>query len=173
MQRLVEVDPAHLRLARAHGTDRGLVYEVRELGARVAHRRRRDVRKHALWRLERCVGCMDAQDGEASLLVGQLEVQDAVEPAGARQRWIERVWPVGRRDDEHAWRRADAVHHREKHEQRLVVLLVAADGGAAGAARTERVELVDEEHARRSPRRLLEQVAHAARTSTHKDLDKV
>ena len=96
----------------------------------------------------------------------------AIEPARAQQRGIEHVRPVGRSDDDDAVVGLEAVHLDEQLVERLLALVVtAAEAGAAMA--TDRVDLVDEDDARRVLLALLEQVANAARADADEHLDEV
>ena len=66
----------------------------------------------------------------------------------------------------------EAVHLDEQLVERLLALVVtAAEAGAAVPA--DRVDLVDEDDARRVRLALLEQVAHAARADADEHLDEV
>jgi hypothetical protein len=105
---------------------------------------------------------VDAKDRRAAAAVGEIGDNLAVEAAGAQQRRIEHLGPVGRGHDDHAARRVEAVHLREQLVQRLLALLVRAGARyRAGARAADRIQLVDEHDARRLRLRLLEQVAHA------------
>ena len=59
----------------------------------------------------------------------------------------------------------------EQLVERLLLLVVAAAAGIGAAGAAERVELVDEDDARRLLPRLLEQVAHARRADADEHLD--
>ena len=105
---------------------------------------------------------MHAKDFLAAFHVGQIDRDLAVETAGAQQRGIEHIGPVGGRDDDDAFLRIEAVHLDEQGIQRLLAFVVtAADAVTAMAA--DRVDFVDENDARRGFLALLEHVAHAAR----------
>ena len=96
----------------------------------------------------------------------------AVEPARAQQRRVEDVRPVGGRDQDDVGARVEAVHLDEQLVERLLALVVAAaEAGAALAA--DRVDLVDEDDARRVLLGLLEQVAHAGGADADEHLDEV
>src|SRR5690606_11208786 len=85
---------------------------------------------------------------------------------------IEHIGTVGRRDEDHAVVPLEAVHLHQQLVERLLPLVVAAtQTGAAMAA--DRVDLVDEDDARRVLFALLEQVAHAARADPDEHLDEV
>ncbi len=96
----------------------------------------------------------------------------AVEAAGAEQGLVEDLGPVGRRHDDHALARVEAVHLRQKLVQGLLPLLMGARHAHAARA-ADRVELVDEDDARRLLHGLLEQVAHARRAHAHEHLDEL
>ena len=103
---------------------------------------------------------------------GRIDDDLAVEAARPQQRGIEHVGPVRRRDEDHAVVGLEAVHLDEQLVERLLALVVtAAEAGAAMAA--DRVDLVDEDDARRVRLALLEQVAHAARADADEHLDEV
>src|SRR5690606_17671183 len=96
----------------------------------------------------------------------------AVEAARTQQRRIEHVGAVGRGDEDDALVRLEAVHLDEKLVERLLALVVAA--AEAGATMpSDRVDLVDEDDARRILLGLLEHVAHAGGTHAHEHLDEV
>ena len=96
----------------------------------------------------------------------------AVEAAGAQQRGIEHVGPVGRGDQDHAFVGFKAVHFDQQRVQRLFALVVAAaEAGAAMAA--DRVNFIDEDDAGRVLLALFEQVAHAAGADADKHLHEV
>ena len=100
------------------------------------------------------------EDLLATLDVGPIEDDLAVEPARSQQRRVEDVRSVRGGHDDHVRVRVEAVHLDEDLVQGLLALVVrAAEAGAALA--TDRVDLVDEDDARRVALGLLEQVAHA------------
>ena len=112
------------------------------------------------------------EDALASFHIGAIHDDTAIEPAGAKQRRIEDVGPVGGRDEDDAFVRLESVHLDEQLVERLLALVVpAAEARAAVAA--DRVNLVDEDDARRVLLALLEQVAHARRTDADEHLDEV
>jgi hypothetical protein len=83
-----------------------------------------------------------------------------VEAAGAQQRRVEHVGPVGGGDQDHALVGLEAVHLDEQLVEGLLALVVsAAEAGAAVTA--DRVDLVHEDDAGRVLLALLEEVAHA------------
>ena len=96
----------------------------------------------------------------------------AVEAAGAQQRRVEHVGPVGGGDQDDAFVRLEAVHLDQQLVERLLALVVAAaEAGAAMAA--DRVDFVDEDDAGRVLLGLLEHVAHAAGADADEHLDEV
>ncbi len=115
---------------------------------------------------------MDLEDADATAQIRARHDDAAIEPTRAQQRGIEHVGPVGRGDDDDAVVRLEAVHLDEQLVERLLALVVtAAEAGAAVAA--DRVDLVDEDDARRVLLALLEQVADAARADADEHLDEV
>ena len=115
---------------------------------------------------------MDAEDLLASLDVGLVDEHLPVEPAGAEQRRVEHLGAVGRAHDDDALARVEAVHLREQLIERLLALFVAADR-ALHADLAERVELVDEDDARRLGFGLLEQIADAGGADADEHLDEL
>ncbi len=95
-----------------------------------------------------------------------------VEAARAQQCRIEHLGAVGRAHDDDALARIEAVHLRQQLIQGLLALLVAAKR-TLDAHLAERVELVDEDDARRLCFSLLEQVADARRADTDEHLDEL
>ena len=108
----------------------------------------------------------------AALHVRPVEDDLAVEPARAQERRVEDVRPVGGGDDDHVRVRVEAVHLDEDLVEGLLALVVAAaEAGAALAA--DRVDLVDEDDARRVALGLVEQVADAAGADADEHLDEL
>ena len=108
----------------------------------------------------------------AALDVRAVEDDLAVEAARAQERRVEDVGPVGGGDDDHVGVRVEAVHLDQDLVQGLLALVVrAAEAGAALAA--DRVDLVDEDDARRVALRLLEQVADAGGADADEHLDEL
>src|SRR3972149_6241993 len=98
----------------------------------------------------------------------------AVEAAGAQQRLVEDLGAVGRRHEDDALGRVEAVHLGEELVQRLLPLVVAADEPRRPGPRlADRVELVDEDDARRLVLGLLEEVAHAGGAHADEHLDEL
>ena len=121
---------------------------------------------------ERLALGVHVEDRLAPVDVGPVDDDLAVEAAGAQQRRVEDVGPVGGGDQDHAAARIEAVHLDEQLVERLLALVVAAaQAGAAVAA--DRIDLVDEHDGRRGRLRLLEEVAHAAGADADEHLDEV
>ena len=115
---------------------------------------------------------VDAQDLLAAFHVGLVDEHLAIEAAGAEQRRVEHLGAVGRAHDDDALARIEAVHFREQLIERLLALLVAAER-ALHAHLAERVELVDEDDARRLRFGLLEQIADAGGADADEHLDEL
>ena len=108
----------------------------------------------------------------AAVDVRAVDHHAAVEAAGAQQRRIEHVGPVGGGDQDHALVGLEAVHLDQQLVERLLALVVAAaEAGAAVAA--DGVDLVDEDDAGGVLLPLLEQVAHARGADADEHLDEV
>ena len=91
---------------------------------------------------------------------------------GPQERRVEDVGTVGGGDDDHVRVRVEAVHLDEDLVEGLLALVVAAtEAGAALAA--DRVDLVDEDDARRVALGLVEQVADAAGADADEHLDEL
>ena len=104
--------------------------------------------------------------------VGALDGDLPVEAAGAQQRRVEDVGPVGGGDEDDAALDVEAVHLDEQLVEGLLALVVAAaETGAAVTA--DGVDLVDEDDGRRVGLGLLEQVADAAGADADEHLDEV
>ena len=115
---------------------------------------------------------MDAQDLLTASDIRSVHRDAAVEAAGAQQRRVEDVGAVRRRDEDDGGVVVEAVHLDEELVQGLLALVVAAaEAGAALAA--DRVDLVDEDDARRRLLGLLEQVADARGADADEHLDEV
>jgi len=95
-----------------------------------------------------------------------------VEPAGAQQRRVQDVRPVGRRDHDHAALDVEPVQLDQQLVQRLLPLVVAAaEPGTTVPAHG--VDLVHEDDGGRIGLGLLEQVADPGGTDTDEHLDEV
>ena len=116
------------------GEDRGLVAEVREIGAREARRLPRDRAEVDVGR-ERLVARVNAEDRLAARHVGRRDEHLAVEAAGAQERGVEILEPVGRGHDDDLVARVEAVELDEELVQSLVVLAVEAAARSAPSRR--------------------------------------
>ena len=158
-------------LPRRAGEQRGLVDEVREVGAREAGRAGGE-RVEVDLRGERLALRVHLEDLAAAVAVGPVDDDLAVEAARAQQRRVEDVGPVRGRDQDDVVLQLEPVHLDEELVQRLLALVVAAaEAGAAVAA--DGVDLVHEDDARRRLLGLLEEVAHARRADADEHLDEV
>ena len=143
-----EIGQGHRIGAAPRREQRRLVDQVREIGAgkprgQRGDRFKIDIRGHA------DLAGMHLQDLHPADLVGTIDQHLPVEAAGAQQRGIEHLGPVGGGEQDHAAARIEAVEFGEQLVQRLLLLVMSAASreGAAGAA--ERVEFVDKDDARR------------------------
>ena len=168
---LFELGLPDLLLARAGGEQRGLVDQVRQVGAGEARRlagERVDVDDLG----QRLAARVDLEDLRAALAVRAVDGDLAVEAAGAQQGGIEDVGPVGGRDHDDVVLGLEAVHLDQELVERLLALVVAAaEAGAAMAA--DGVDLVHEDDAGRVLLGLLEEVAHAGGADADEHLDEV
>ncbi len=122
--------------------------------------------------VERLALDVDLEDRGAALHVRAVQDDLAVEAAGAQERRVEDVGPVGGGDDDDVGVGVEAVHLDEDLVQGLLALVVrAAEAGAALAA--DRVDLVHEHDARAVALGLVEQVADAAGADAHEHLDEL
>ncbi len=169
--RVLEVLHLDDALATTCGEQRGLVHEVREIGAREARRAACDDCRVDVVR-DRHLAQVHAHDLLAAADIRQADIDLAVETARTQQRLVEHVGTVGGGDHDHAGIRLETVHLDEHLVQRLLALVVAA--AHAGAAMTaDRVDFVDEHDARRMLLRLLEHVAHTGRADADEHFDEV
>ena len=113
---------------------------------------------------------MNAENLLAALDVRLVDEHLPIEASRAEQGRIEHLGTIRRAHDDDALARIEAVHLRQELIERLLAFLVAAER-ALHAHLAERVELVDEDDARRLAFGLLEQVADAGRADAHEHLD--
>ena len=171
LQGLLELGHADDLLVAARGEDRRLVDEVREVRAGEARRLAGDAFDlDAL--VERLALGVDLEDLDATPHVRPIEDDLAVEPTRAQERRVQDVRPVGGGDDDDVRVRVEAVHLDEDLVEGLLALVVAAAQAGAALA-TDRVDLVDEDDARRVALGLVEQVADAARADADEHLDEL
>ena len=121
---------------------------------------------------ERLAAGVHPQDALAAVEVGLGDDDLPVEPAGAQQRRVEDVGPVGGRDDDDAALDVEAVQLDEQLVEGLLALVVAAaEPGAAVPA--DRVDLVHEHDRGRVRLGLLEQVTHPGGADADEHLHEV
>mmetsp|Transcript_39667 Transcript_39667/g.93470 ORF Transcript_39667/g.93470 Transcript_39667/m.93470 type:complete len:481 (-) Transcript_39667:1549-2991(-) len=151
--------------------DGRLVHEVLEVRAAEADRPPGDILEvQVLGQL--LVPHVHLQDLLAALDVRQADGDAPVEAAGPQQRVVEDVCAVRGRDDDDAGVALEAVHLSEDLVQSLLPLVVAATH-ACSALSADRVDLVDEDDARRLLLGLLEDVAHAGGANADEELDEL
>ena len=121
---------------------------------------------------ERLAAGVHPQDALAAGQVGLGDHDLPVEPAGAQQRRVEDVGPVGGRDDDDAALGVEAVELDQQLVQRLLALVVAAAEARAAVA-ADGVDLVHEHDGGRVGLGLLEQVADAGGADADEHLDEV
>ena len=156
---VLELGLRHHALVAARRHQGRLVDQVGQVGAGEAGRAARDgLQVHV--RRQRHLAHVHLQDVLAADHVRVRHHHLAVEAAGAQQRRIEHVGPVGGGDQDDAFVGLEAVHLDQQLVERLLALVIAAaEAGAAMAA--DRVDFVDEDDAGRVLLGLLEHVAHA------------
>ena len=171
VDRLVERLVGDQLLVRARGEQRGLVEDVLEVGAGEAGRTPRHREQVDVGR-QRLAARVDLEDLVAPGEVGGVDLDLPVEAAGAQQRGVEHVGPVGGGDQDHAAADVEAVHLDQQLVQRLLALVVAA-AHAGAAVPADGVDLVDEDDRRSVLLGLLEEVAHPAGADADEHLDEV
>mmetsp|Transcript_743 Transcript_743/g.2210 ORF Transcript_743/g.2210 Transcript_743/m.2210 type:complete len:654 (+) Transcript_743:52-2013(+) len=167
------VVPDH-RLVVARRHDRRLVEQVGQRGAREARRPLGD-HHHVEVVGEGLAARVDLEDLEPPVHVGKVDGHAPVEAARPQQRRVEHVRAVGRREDNDAAVSVEAVHLGEDLVEGLLALVAAAAAALvpAGALPADRVNLVDEDDARRVLLCLAEQVTHARRPDADEHLDEL
>ena len=145
-------DPPH-RLERRLAGQRG------DVGADEAVGAPREVVEIDVGRQRHAAG-VDAEDLAAAGLVGHADDDLAVEAAGAPQRLVDRLGPVGRGDDDRVLPRLDAVEQGQQlRDQPLLGL--AGDLAALGR---DRIDLVDEDDRRRGSGRPARTISRSRRS---------
>src|SRR5207302_6200371 len=138
----VQLGVADLLETLARREQRRLVHHVREVGAREARRApcyHVEVDGVGEWLAFR----VHLQNAFASAEIRTVDDDLTVEASGTKQRRVENVRTVRRRDEHDTGLRVEAVHLHEHLVERLLALVVAA--AESGAAVTpDRVDLVDE-----------------------------
>src|SRR5581483_2194420 len=138
------------------GGDRGLVADVRELGAREPGRLARDRRERGVG-MKRLAARVDGEDRLAAGEIRRRHEKLAVEPARPQEGGIEILDPVRGSHHDDLLGSLAAVELEEELVEGLILLAVEA---VPGALRADRVELVDEDDRRRILARLLEELAN-------------
>src|SRR5690606_9021360 len=141
----------------ARGEQRRLVREVAEIGAGETGRGGRELLE-AHVRRERTLPRVDLQDLGAALLVREIHDEAAIEAARPKQRAIEHVRLIRRREHDDALAAREAVHLREYLIERLLLLGRRAAENQPAACPPDRIELVDEDDRRRMLARLPEEI---------------
>ena len=167
----LEVDHGDDVLVLAGGQERGLVDEVLQVGAgETGASARDDVELHVV--TERNAPSVHGENALTPVQVGPRHDDATVEAAGAKDRRIEDVGPVGRGDDDDTLARLEAVHLDEELVEGLLALVVTPTHPGATMA-TDGVDLVDEDDAGRVLLPLLEQVADARGADADEHLDEI
>ena len=158
------------------GDDGGLVHQVGERGAREASCAFGDDGEVTALSERLALG-VHLEDREAPLDVRQIDGDAPVEAARARERAVEHIGAVGGGEHDDARVAVEAVHLSQDLIECLLALVVAAAAHAAArAARAraaDRVDLVNEDDARRVLLRLTEEITHAARAHADEHLDEL
>ena len=136
-------------LAAARREQRGLVDEVRQVGAGEAGRAGGERVEVDLGRDRLALG-VHLEDLAAADAVGPVDDDLPVEAARAQQRRVEDVGPVRGRDQDDVVLQLEAVHLDEQLVERLLALVVAA-AEARAAVPADGVDLVHEDDARARP----------------------
>ncbi len=167
----LEVEHRHQAFARARRQQCGLVDEIGEIGAGKPRRAAGDHPGVDI-RCDLDLAHVHLQDHLAADDVGVGDDHLTIEAAGAQQRRIEDVGPVGRGNEDDALVGLEPVHLDQELVQGLLAFVVAAaETGAAMA--TDRVDFIDEDNARGVLLALLEHVADSRRADTDEHLDEV
>ena len=171
LEGLVELLGADAALVAAGGQQGGLVHEVGEVCAGEATRELGDLLE-VDGRCQRLALGVDLEDLLATLGIGGLHGDLAVEAARAQQGGVEDVDAVGGGDEDDGLVLLEAVHLDQQLVEGLLALVVAAaHAGAALAA--DGVDLVDEDDGGGCLLGLREEVAHAGCAHAHEHLDEV
>src|SRR6516165_2340320 len=153
------------------GHNGSLVDEIGKIGARKAGGQSGDLVKVHTSR-QSDLGHVDLQDLHPTRTIRPVHQHLAIEPARPQQGWIEHLRSVGGAEEDHAGCWIEPVELSEQLVEGLLFLVVAAERAGASAA-AERIELVDENDARRRFPRLLEQIPHASRAYAYEHLDEL
>mmetsp|Transcript_52418 Transcript_52418/g.131772 ORF Transcript_52418/g.131772 Transcript_52418/m.131772 type:complete len:282 (-) Transcript_52418:678-1523(-) len=114
----------------------------------------------------RCPGGFDGQPPQnvlAAVDVGQRHVQDLVQPSWSKHGWVDEVGTIGGCDDVHLTTFQDAVHLCEQ----LIHHPLARRRAFSRSLGAQRVQLVEEDDARRRHPRPLEHLTHSLLALAH------
>ena len=167
----LEIRHRHNLLVIARRVQRRFINQVGEIRAgkpRGAASDNADVHVFA----ERNLAGMNFQNAFAPAHVGPRYNDSSIKPTGPQQRRIEDVRPVGGGDENDVVLHLEAVHLDQELVERLLALVVTATESSASVP-ADRVDLVDEDDARRVLLALLEQIAHPRGAHADKHFNKV
>ena len=115
---------------------------------------------------------MDPQNFFPAFNIGEINRDLAIESAGAEQRRIKDIGPVGSRDNDDTFLGIESVHlHEERIECLLALIMTAANPVAA--VPTDRVNFVDENNAGRAFLALFEHIPDPAGADTDEHLHEI
>ncbi len=171
LDRVLKLRHADLLLGAPRRQDGALIDRVGQVGARETWRQLRQNIKVDVVGQRLALG-VDLEHLNAAFDIRRIEHYLAIEATGADQRRVEHVGAVGRRDHDHVGVGVKAVHLDQDLVERLLALVVRAAQASTTLA-ADRVDLVDEDDARRVALGLIEQVAHAAGAHTDEHLDEL
>ena len=160
--------------AAARREQRRLVDQVGEVGAGEARRQRGDLlRDRRRARASPCCRCT-CRICDAAELVGPIDQHLAIEAAGAQQRRVEDLGPVGGGEQDQSRRVGSKPSSSTRSWfKRLLLLVVAADAGYAPRARPSASSSSMKMMPGALCARLLEQIAHARRADADEHLDEL
>ena len=137
---------------------RRFVDQIGEVGARKARRTSRDHRDIDVFR-QRDLPNMNGEDAFAALHIGSGHNHAPVKAAGAEQRRIQDVGPVGRRNQDDAFVGFESVHfHKQLVEGLLALVMSSAE--ARSAMPPNRIDFIYKDDARRVFLPLFKQIAN-------------
>ena len=140
-----EIAERDLLVIATRAQKRGLVHQVREVGAGHAGRLARDQFQVDVLG-QRHLARVHLQDALAAAHVGPVDDDLAIEAAGTQQCGVEHVGTVRGRDQDDAFIRLEAIHLDQQLVQRLLALIVAA-AKARTTVPPDSVDFIDENYA--------------------------